>query len=140
MLYRIVLVSAKHQHESAMGIHSSPPSCTHLPPRPTPLGCHRAPGWSSVSHSKFPLALCFTFGSVYVSMLSIPPSLSFSHSVHKYVLYICISIQFSSVQFSCSVVSDSLRPRESQHTRPPCPSQTPGVHSDSCPSLLKPYT
>ena len=39
-----------------------------------------------------------------------------------------------SVQFSRSVVSDSLRPHESQHTRPPCPSPTPGVHSDSCPS------
>ena len=39
-----------------------------------------------------------------------------------------------SVQFSCSVVSDSLRPHESQHTRPPCPSPTPEVHSDSCPS------
>ena len=37
---------------------------------------------------------------------------------------------FSSVQFSCSVVSDSLRPHESQHTRPPCPSPIPGVHSD----------
>ena len=41
---------------------------------------------------------------------------------------------FSSVQFSRSVVSDSLRPHESQHTRPPCPSPTPGVHSDSRPS------
>ena len=41
---------------------------------------------------------------------------------------------FPSVQFSCSVVSDSFRPHESQHTRPPCPSQTPGVYSDSCPS------
>ena len=40
----------------------------------------------------------------------------------------------SSVQFSRSVVSDSLRPRESQHTRPPCPSPTPGVQSDSGPS------
>ena len=40
----------------------------------------------------------------------------------------------TSVQFSRSVVSDSLRPHESQHTRPPCPSPTPGVHSDSCPS------
>ena len=40
----------------------------------------------------------------------------------------------SSVQFSRSVVSDSLWPHESQHTRPPCPSPTPGVHSDSCPS------
>ena len=39
----------------------------------------------------------------------------------------------SSVQFSRSVVSDSLRPHELQHTRPPCPSQTPGVHSDSLP-------
>ena len=40
----------------------------------------------------------------------------------------------SSVQFSCSVVSDSLRPHESQHARPPCPSPTPGVHPDSRPS------
>ena len=39
-----------------------------------------------------------------------------------------------SVQFSCSVVSDSLRTHESQHARPPCPSQTPKVHSDSRPS------
>ena len=43
-------------------------------------------------------------------------------------------LQFSSVQFSRSVVSDSLRPHESQHARPPCPSPTPGVHSDSGPS------
>ena len=40
---------------------------------------------------------------------------------------------FSSVQFSCSVVSDSLQPHEPQHARPPCPSPTPGVYSDSCP-------
>ena len=40
----------------------------------------------------------------------------------------------SSVQFSCSVMSNSLQPHESQHTRPPCPSPSPGVHSDSCPS------
>ena len=43
--------------------------------------------------------------------------------------------QFSSVQFSCSVVSDSLRPHESQHAGSPCPSPTPGVHSDSRPSI-----
>ena len=41
---------------------------------------------------------------------------------------------FSSVQFSCSVISDSLQPRELQHVRPPCPSPTPGVHSNSRPS------
>ena len=40
----------------------------------------------------------------------------------------------SSVQFSHSVLSDSLWPHESQHTRPPYASPTPGVHSDSCPS------
>ena len=40
----------------------------------------------------------------------------------------------SSVQFSRSVVSDSLPPHESQHARPPCSSPTPGVHSDSRPS------
>ena len=40
---------------------------------------------------------------------------------------------FSSVQFSHSVVSDSLWPHESQHVRPPCPSPTPGVYSDSRP-------
>ena len=39
-----------------------------------------------------------------------------------------------SVQFSCSVMSDSLRPRELQHSRPPCPSPTPRVHPNSCPS------
>ena len=40
---------------------------------------------------------------------------------------------FSSVQFSHSVVSDSLWPHESQHARPPCSSPTPGVYPNSCP-------
>ena len=39
-----------------------------------------------------------------------------------------------SVQFSCSVLYDSLQPHESQYARPPCPSPTPGVYSNSCPS------
>ena len=46
---------------------------------------------------------------------------------------LCFIIVFSSVQFSRSVVSDSLRPREQQHARRPCPSPTPGVYSNSCP-------
>ena len=49
-------------------------------------------------------------------------------------VYVCVLSYSSSVQFSCSVVSDFLRPHESQHARPPGPSPTPGVHSDSCPS------
>ena len=51
------------------------------------------------------------------------------------ILYLRIG-KFSllaSVQFSRSAVSNSLRPHELQHARPPCPSPTPGVHSDSCP-------
>ena len=40
---------------------------------------------------------------------------------------------FSSIQFSHSVVSDSLWPHESQHTRPPCPSPTPGIYPNSRP-------
>ena len=50
--------------------------------------------------------------------------------VESSILLIC----FSSVQFSPSVVSDSLRPHASQHARPPCPSPTPRILSNSCPS------
>ena len=42
-------------------------------------------------------------------------------------------VQFSSVQFSCSVVSDSLRSHEPQHARPSCPSSTARVHPNPCP-------
>ena len=45
-----------------------------------------------------------------------------------------INSPFSSVQFSHPVVSSSLRPHESQHARPPCPSPSPRVNSNSCPS------
>ena len=55
------------------------------------------------------------------------------------ILFVLINVDlvshmwFSSVQFICSVVSDSLWPHELQHAGPPCPSSTPGVHSNSCP-------
>ena len=45
-------------------------------------------------------------------------------------------ILFSSVQFSCSIGSDSLQPHELRHSRPPCPLPTPGDNSNSCPSRL----
>ena len=57
-----------------------------------------------------------------------PPNSLFFESTEK-----TIYCEYS-VQFSRSVVSDSLRPHELQHARPPCPSPTPGVHSDSSPS------
>ena len=47
---------------------------------------------------------------------------------------IMASSHICSVQFSRSVISDCLRPHESQHARLPCPTPTPGVHSNSCPS------
>ena len=48
------------------------------------------------------------------------------------VMVKCI-FQFSSVQFSCSIVSDSLQSHEPQHLRPLCPSPTPRVHPNPCP-------
>ena len=45
----------------------------------------------------------------------------------------CMLGGISSVQSSCSVMSDSLRPHRLQHPRPPCPSPTPGAYPDSCP-------
>ena len=56
------------------------------------------------------------------------------NTIHSLDLSCQSQLQFSSVQFSRSVMSDSLRPHESQHTRPPCPSPTPRVHSNSRPS------
>ena len=53
--------------------------------------------------------------------------------IARVYMYICECV-FSSVQFSHSVVSDSLPPHELQHARPPCPSPTPGVYPNSCPS------
>ena len=62
---------------------------------------------------------------------------SYIYVIHNLYVYfidcLCHSLYISD-QISRSVVSDSLWPHESQHTRPPCPSPTPGVHSDSCPS------
>ena len=54
--------------------------------------------------------------------------------VFRIVWFVSAYFSFTSVQFSRSVKSDSLRPHESQHARLPCPSPTPGIHSDSRPS------
>ena len=54
--------------------------------------------------------------------------------VHHQLPQFTQKYKIRSDQISRSVVSESLRPHESQHARPPCPSPTPGVHSDSRPS------
>ena len=58
------------------------------------------------------------------------------YSYYKILAIIAMlhNISFSSVEFSRSVMSDSLRPHEPQHDRPPCPSPTPGGHPNPCPS------
>ena len=104
LLYDVVLVSTVQR--SVSGIHMS---CSRLgfPPNPqahpTPLGYHRAPVELPVLHSNFPLAVYFTYGNAYVSMLLspfVPPSPA---RVHEPVLYVCVSIPLpqtcSSVQF-----------------------------------------
>ena len=53
---------------------------------------------------------------------------------HVSQFFIINIYQFSSVQFCRSVVSNSLWPHELQHARPPCPSPSPRVYSNSCPS------
>ena len=59
--------------------------------------------------------------------------LAFLFCVFRFLGMVYVGHQFSSVQFSCSVMSDSLRLHEPQHTRPPCPSPPPGVHPNLCP-------
>ena len=65
------------------------------------------------------------FSAIFSSNL---PLLYFFYSV-----LLVSRLEIYSVQFSHSVMSDSLQPHESQHTRPPCPSPTPRVHSNSHP-------
>ena len=55
------------------------------------------------------------------------------HWTSYFLSFIVFVVLSQSVQFSRSVMSDSLQPHRLQHTRPPCPSPTPGVYSDSCP-------
>ena len=55
-------------------------------------------------------------------------------SIITHLLFLLFVSRRQLVQFTCSVMSDSLWPHESQHAKPPRPSPTPGVHRNSCPS------
>ena len=79
---------------------------------------------------KFASIICDIWGNpLDVEGTQFPPCSSSFFQVH-----FCRWVWKRSVQFSRSVVSDSFWPHESQHARPPCPSPSPGVHSDSSPS------
>ena len=81
--------------------------------------------------------------SIYSNLWALPKGLQF---INRYMMHFDIKISCEggqlrkrsknspSVQFSRSVMSNSLQPHESQHSRPPCPSPTPGVYPNSCPS------
>ena len=81
--------------------------------------------------------------SIYSNLWALPKGLQF---INRYMMHFDIKISCEggqlrkrsknspSVQFSRSVMSNSLQPHESQHARPPCPSPTPGVYPNSCPS------
>ena len=114
--------------------------CSYLPPArnfpPNPSPCSQSPQlrlaavtWhehhcdSSLSH---------TCGLAPTSSCPLFPDKSFETQSFLTPLP-STKVHSSSVHFSHSVVSDSLQPHELQHARPPCPSPTPGVHSNSHP-------
>ena len=68
------------------------------------------------------------------SELNFPIPIHFSSLIPKVLVFTFVISCFSSVQFNHSVMSDSLRPHESQHAKAPCSSPTPRVYPNSCPS------
>ena len=82
---------------------------------------------------KFLSYIVVVYAYLFLISQKIELSQGVAHVLFKF--HICIQVLCSvHIQFSCSVASNSLRPRELQHISPPCPSPTPGVHSNSHPS------
>ena len=100
-------------------------------------GCHDLSFWMLSFKPTFSLSSFIFikrhFSSSLLSAIRVVPSayLRLLIFIPEIFISACAAPRFSSVQFICSIVSDFLRPHESQHARPPCPSPTPGVHSDS---------
>ena len=97
--------------------------------------CIRWPNYQSCSFNISPsneYSGLTSFRMDWLDLLAVQETLKslLQHYSSRALILRCIQL----VQFSRSVVSDSLRPHESQHARLPCPSSTPGVHSDSRPS------
>ena len=117
-----------------MAQSSEEPTCSAGEPSPNP-GSRRSSGkgnsyplqYSYLENSMDREAWQSTVHGITKSQTQLSETLSLS-------LFILALDSHPSVQFSLSVVSDSLWPHESQHARPPCSSQTPGVCSNSCPS------
>ena len=80
----------------------------------------------------FPFLDCLRLSVFFYFISEINPNLLNTGIFSKSHIWTSQQYSVSSVQFSCSLVSDSLQPHESQHTRPPCPSPAAGVYSNSC--------
>ena len=78
--------------------------------------------------------LCFAEGKRNSLSLSDPENFSSMLLCVCMCVCVCVCVCVCSVQFSRTVMSNSLWPHELQHARPPCPSPTPRVYSNSCPS------
>ena len=78
---------------------------------------------------------CVRLGQSHITVFPFPIMLVAGPGCDRLIGWLCSScFTIQPVQFSRSVVSDSLWPHEPQHTRPPCPSPTPRVYPNSCPS------
>ena len=117
-----------HEPQHARPPCPSPTPGFHPKPCPSSQWCHPTISSSVSSFSSHPQSFPSS-GSFQMSQVFASCSQSIGVSASTSVPHL-----FSSVQFSHSVVSDSLRPHESQHARPPCPSPTPRACSNSCPS------
>ena len=144
-----MLVSTIHQPEWAIGIHMFPPSWNFLPlpHHSTPQVATEHQIWALCIIQQIPTGYQILYRVMYMFHASLNLSLSHLPLLYPQINSLCLHLHCCpasvhqyhlldsvSEQISRSVVSDSLPPHESQHTRPPCPSPTPGVHSDSRPS------
>ena len=144
------MLFAIHQHESATGVHvfPHPESSSHFPSHPIPLDCPRAPAlstllhasnlpWSFILHTVIYMFQWYPLKSSHPCLLPQSPKVCSLHLC----LFCCLAYRVFSTIFLNSISSVQslscvrlLRPHESQHARPPCPSPSPGVHSDLRPS------
>jgi len=158
ILYWFCHISKWICHRHTCVPHPEPSSL--LPPHTIPLGRPSAPApsiqnpasnldWWLVSYMILYLFQCHSPKSSHPLPLPQSPKDCSMHQclfcclVYRVIvtiflnsIYMCwyTVLMSPSVQFSRSVVSNSLRPHESQHSRPSCPSPTPGVHPNSCAS------